>query len=181
MKNNLDKVFSDSINDLRSFIKARLYQNRSSHYDANDMISECYLYCLEQISDNKGEEDYIKLAKNYINNQSSWSPSSGQPKENSKNFKLKHKITGWDNTRISYEAPEEYCDDNIEFAYWVEKYLDRPEKNLFKLYYVDGLSHRKIAELIRNSGIKICDTSVYLEIRKLKDKLKKLSEIWKEL
>lgn len=181
MKKNLDIVFITRGNELTLFTKARLYQNRSSHYDANEMLSECYLWCLEQVTPNKLEDDYIKLAKTYINNQTSWKPSGGQPKETSKNFKLKHKLSGFDNTRLTYDPPEEYEEDNIEFAYWVEKYLDRPEKNLFKLYFIDGLSHRKIAEMIRTTGIKICDTSVYLEIKKLKAKLKKYGKIWKEL
>lgn len=181
LKHNLDKVFSMNAVELTNFIKARLYQNRCSYYDASEMLSECYLYCLDLVSPNKLEEDYIKLAKNYINNQTSWQASGGQPKETSKNFKLKHRLSGFDNTRIKYDVPEEYEEDNIEFAYWVEKFLDRPEKSLFKLYFVEGQSHRKIAEMIRATGIKICDTSVYLEIKKLKDKLKKYSKIWKEL
>lgn len=182
LKNKLDLVFSREIFNLTSFGKARLYQNHSSHFNSSELINECYLWCLEQVGEEKGEEDYLKLAKAYINNQTRWNSSPGSyGKENSKNFKNKHKIIGFDNSRLEYDPPEEYLEDNIEFAYWVEKYIDRPEKNLFRLYYIEGHSHRTIAEMIRKSGIKICDTSVYLELKKLKGKIKELSRIWKEL
>lgn len=183
MKVELDKMIGENKSDLELLIKARLYSAKcSNQFDVGDMISECYIYLSSLNSVGLQSIDYLKLAKKWITNQSFWQPASGQPKESHKNFKSKHKFIGftqeWEGMEFAFD---EVDNEALDFAFWVEKKLDKPEKVLFKMYFIEGKSHRHIASQIRLSGLKISDTSIYLEIRKLKDKLKKLSIIWREI
>lgn len=183
MRIHLNDMFNENINDLRILVKARLWEARcAGKWDADEMLNECFLYLNDLIGDDMTKLDYLKMAKRWITNQTGWQASPGQPRETHKNFKTKHKTIGFD---ISIDnrnfVVDTDFDDNVDFAVWVEKKLDRPEKTLFRMYFIDGQSHRKIADTIRKSGIDISDTSVYLEIKKLKTKLKKMAIIWSKL
>lgn len=167
---------------LEGLIKARLIGAKCiASYNVGDMLSECILYLYDVSKPHMVELDYLKLAKKWIANQAYWQGSSAQPREGLKNFKTKYRVsTG---IEINYEGLDFMSDDDdneaLDFAVWIESKLDRPEKTLFRLYYIEGLSHRHIAQKIREGGIKVSDSSIYLELRKLKEKLKTFAQIWR--
>lgn len=183
MRVELNNMIIKNKRGLEGLIKARLIGAKCiTGYNVGDMLSECVLYLYDISAPHMKEIDYLKLAKRWITNQAYWQGSQSQPKEGLKNFKTKYRVsTGIeiDYEGLDFAVAETDC-EALDFAIWIEKKLDRPEKTLFRLYYIEGLSHRHIAQKIREAGIKVSDSAIYLELRKLKEKLRGFAIIWRK-
>lgn len=182
-KTNLDNMLKSRWLELINYSKKQLRERKIS-IQPEDFIAECYIYLLKNEDYNKEELDYLKMAKRWIYNQSMWVSKAKLPKSGGESIKSKFKTIGDEIDRsIEYNFLETNVDfdDNIDFALWIADRLDRTEIILFNLIYIDELNHKKIAEKIRATGIKISDSSVYNMTRDLRVKLKKEAEIWRNL
>lgn len=170
--------------NLVSYSRVKL-RGVNSNIDPGEFVSECYIYLLSQVSEGKEEVDYLKLGRRWIMNQSYWSSRSKLPKSEGKNIKSKLRNIGGEGDMSIFEdlfeCEEVDLDWKIEYGLWVEGRLDRPEKVLLKLHFIDGLSINKIRALLLETGVKVSSSSIYLQIRKLKEKLKLLYLEWERL
>lgn len=184
MRCELNNMIVKNYSELLSYAKVKLWKSKSG-LESEEFLNECFLYLCENISSNKRETDYLKLAKRWIHNQTYWSSKSKLPKSSGKNIKSKLKNIGGGGDMTAYEShhyeDEVDLDWKIEYGMWIETKLDKPEKILLRLYFIEENSIKKISDLIRSSGIQISDSSIYLSIQKLKSKLKYLGEEWKKL
>jgi RNA polymerase sigma factor (sigma-70 family) len=171
--------------ELTSYASYRLGTN-GVNIESEELMSELYLWLIKNCDNYKKEVDYLKLSKKWIQNQCYWTTKTKLPKSSANLVKsmLKPITINSDGDLTKFEDVliyQEDYDNRLDFALWIEEKLDKPEKILMKLYFVDGLSIKKIAEMIRSSGISISDSSIYFSIVKLRTKLRKLATIWRQL